>query len=190
MMRVGKFFLTAVVATVLLGAAGAGLSTAGPSGDAATSKKKAKAFVPKQFKGKWSGTWNNLTFDTTGKASMTLGLKGNRKKPVISVVFRLGGSAFGCPSPPPRKVKMRKGKGKNRWNNGGFKASYRNDQGPVSVTYKHAKSKISATGTSPCDKQVTYSLSGKMNNRLVKVTTRIFFNGEQFATSKTTMKKG
>ncbi len=189
MTRVGKFFLTAVAALLLLGAAGAGLSTAGPSGDAATSKKKAKKFVPKQFKGKWSGTWNNLTFDTTGKASMTLGLKGSRKKPVISVVFRLGGSAFGCPSPPPRKVKMRKGKGKNRWNNGGFKASYQQRPRSGLGHLQARKSKISATGTSPCDEQVTYSLSGKMNNRLVKVTTRIFFNGEQFAKSKTTMKK-
>ena len=48
---------------------------------------------------------------------------------------------------------------------------------------------MSATGFFPCDKQVTYSMSGKMNSRSVQVTTRIFLNGEQFATSKTTMKK-
>ena len=189
MTRVGKFFVTAVMAALLLAAAGAGLSTAGPSGDATASKKKAKKFVPKQFKGTWKGTWNNLTFDTSGKASMKIGLKGSRKKPVVTVVFTLGGSAFGCPSPPPRTVKMRKGKGKNRWNSGGFKASYNNGQGPVRVTYNHRKSKMSATGFSPCDKQVTYSMSGRMNSRSVQVTTRIFLNGEQFATSKTTMKK-
>lgn len=54
---------------------------------------------------------------------------------------------------------------------------------------KKFKGKISATGFSPCDKRVTHCFNGKMSGRLIQVTIRVFFEGEQFAKSKTTMKK-
>ena len=114
-------------------------------------RKKAKKFVPKKFKGTWSGTWKNLTFDTSGKASIRLEVRGSKKKPVMSGTFRLGGNAFGCDSIPPRPVKMKKGKGKNRWNSGGFKAAWNNGQGPVRISYNHRKGKLSGSGVSPCD---------------------------------------
>ncbi len=57
-------------------------------------------------------------------------------------VFKLGGEAFGCESTPPRPVKMKKGKGRNRWNAGGFKAAWNNGKGPIRITYNHRKGTI------------------------------------------------
>ena len=168
---------------------GVGLSSAGPTGDAAASKSKAKKFVPKMFKGTWSGTWKNQTFDTSGDASIELKVNSKKKKPVMFGVFKLGGNAFGCDSAPPRPVKMKKGKGKNRWNSGGFKAAWNNGNGPIRVTYNHRKGKISGTGFSPCTEQITYSFSGKMNSRSVRASTEILINGEPFAKSTLSMKR-
>ena len=177
----------AVTAMFVLGGLGASLSTAGPAGDAASSKKS-KKFVPKKFKGKWSGTWNNLTFDTRGKASIKLKVKG-KKKPVMTGTFRLGGGAFGCESIDPRPVKMKKGKGKNRWNSNGFKAAWNNGQGQVKINYNHRKGRISGSGFSPCTKEITWSFSGKMNSRSVRGSTEIFANGEPFAEATLNMKR-
>ncbi len=189
MMRVGKILLAAVVAALLAGAGSTSLSAATPAGDAGLSKKKAKKFVPKKFKGKWSGTWDNLTFDTSGPASIRLNVKGSKKKPVMTGTFRLGGAAFGCESIDPRPVKMKKGKGKNRWNNGGFKAAWNNGQGQVKIIYNHRKGRISGTGFSPCAREITWSFSGKMNSRSVRGSTEIFANGELFAESTLDMKR-
>ncbi len=186
---VGKFMLVSATALFMLGGLGAGLSTAGPASDAASSKKQAKKFVPKQFKGTWSGTWDNLTFDTSGDASIKLKVKGSKKKPVMTGVFKLGGEAFGCDSAPPRPVRMKKGKGKNRWNNGGFKAAWNNEQGPVRITYNHRKGTISGSGFSPCAREITWSFTGKMNSRSVRANTEIFINGEPFAESTLKMKR-
>lgn len=189
MIRVGKVVLAAVTAMLLIGGFSAGLSTAGSQGDAGASKKKAKKFVPKKFKGTWSGTWNNLTFDTSGDASIKLKVKGPKKKPVLFGVFKLGGEAFGCDSIPPRPVRMKKGKGKNRWNNGGFKAAWNNGVGPVRITYNHREGTISGSGFSPCAKEITYSFTGRMNSRSVTANTEIFINGEPFAESTLKMKR-
>lgn len=189
MNSVGKFSLAVVSAPLLMVGTGVGLSSAGSAGDATASKSNAKKFVPKKFKGTWKGTWKNQTFDTSGNASITLKVKGSKKKPVMFGIFKLGGGAFGCGSIPPRPVKMKKGNGKNRWNSGGFKAAWNNGKGPIRVTYNHRKSKLSGTGFSPCTKQITYSFSGKMNSRSARVSTEIFLNGEVFATSTLTMKR-
>lgn len=188
MIRVGKVFLATITALLLIGGFSAGLSTAESSGDAAISKK-AKRFVPKKFKGTWSGTWNNLTFDTSGPASIRLKVKGSKKKPVLQGTFNLGGEAFGCDSIPPRPVKMKKGKGKNRWNSGGFKAAWDNGNGPVRITYNHRKGKLSGSGVSPCTTAVTYVFNGSMNARSARANVRIFLDGELLAKSKLAMKR-
>jgi len=188
MVRVGKVFLATITALLLVGGFSAGLSTAGSSGNAAVSQE-AKKFVPKKFKGTWSGTWKNLTFDTSGKASIRLEVRGSKKKPVMSGTFRLGGNAFGCDSIPPRPVKMKKGKGKNRWNSGGFKAAWNNGQGPVRISYNHRKGKLSGSGVSACTSAVTYEFSGSMTSRSAKANVSIFLDGELFAKSKLNMKR-
>lgn len=182
-----KSVLLGVTTILLMGGLGAGISNAGPGADTANSK--VKKFVPGKFRGTWSGSWNNLTFDTTGKASIRLKVKGNRRKPVMFGVFRLGGEAFGCESAPPRPVRMEKGQGWNRWNNRGFKAAWRNGKGPIRITYNHHRGRISGTGFSPCSERITYSFGGKMNARVARAKTRIFFDGEPFATSRLNMRR-
>ena len=186
---VGRFGLAVVSAMVLMAGTGVGISSAGLAGDATASKAKAKKFVPKKFEGIWKGTWTNHTFDTSGSASIRLKVKGSKKKPVMYGVFKLGGEAFGCDSAPPRPVKMKKGKGKNRWNAGGFNAAWNNGKGPIRITYNHRKGKISGSGFSPCAKEVTYSFTGRMNSRSARASTEIFINGEPFATSTLSMKR-
>jgi len=185
--RVGKVVVAPIAAMLLIAGIGTGLSAAGSAGDATVSKK-AKKFVPKKFKGTWKGTWDNLTFDTSGKASITLRVKG-RRKPVMSGVFRLGGEAFGCDSIPPRPVKMKKGKGKNRWNSRGFKAAWNNGKGPIRISYNHSKGRLTGSGVSPCTSAVTYRFSGTMNSRSAKANVSIFLDGEPLAKSKLSMKR-
>ena len=182
------YYTAATAAMLLIAGLGSGLSVAGSSGEAAGSKKSQKV-VPKKFKGTWKGTWNNLTFGSNGKASITLRLKGSKRKPVMFGVFRLGGNAFGCDSIAPRPVRMKKGSGRNRWNSRGFNAAWDNGQGPVRIRYNHRRGKLSGSGVSPCTSTITYRFNGTMNSRSAKANVSIFLNGEPFAKSKLKMKR-
>ena len=97
-----------LLALIVVPAASTG--TGGPAPAAAKAKKK---FNPSKYAGEWRGTWKNETFDTQGPATMDLEVKGKRKTMIGT--FDLGGNAFGCPDPEPRTVKIKKGKGDNRW---------------------------------------------------------------------------
>ena len=187
-MKRGRRVLTTVIAGLALVALGAGTVAATASTEAGTSGKKSK-FKPKGYKGKWKGQWVNHTFNSRGSATMTLKTKGKGKKEVFSGKFDLGGNAFGCADPDPRKRKMTKGKGPNTWNSKGFNISYSNDFGPIELNYEHRTQRFSGSGTSPCTSDITYEFDGKMTKKKVKADTEIFLDGEDFATSTLKIKR-
>ncbi len=154
-----------------------------------SAKNKKKAFNPKQFAGKWKGKWTNHTFGTSGKSTMDLKAKGKRKKQKFIGTFDLAGTAFGCPDPDPRTVKMKKGKGDNTWSKKGFQVGYDNGFGPISLVYDYKKKKVSGSGTSPCAANITYDFEGKFTPKKLKGDTDIFLDGEPFAQSSLLVKK-
>ena len=150
---------------------------------AATASKS--GFKPDKYAGHWSGTWHNETFDTDGQATMDLKVKGKK----FIGVFELGGNAFGCDNPPPRTVKMKKGKGPNSWNKKGFKAEWENDFGQLHLNYEHATKRFSGDGVSPCTADIEYTYEGKMTKTKVTADVDITFQGDPFATSTLEMTK-
>jgi len=168
---------TVALALALLGGAGTAATTAGGK------------FKPKQYAGKWKGSWFNETFKTTGAATMTLKVKGKGKRQKLKGTFDLGGNAFGCADPDPRTITMKKGKGKNSFNSKGFKVAYNNGQGPVKLSYKQKNQRFSGSGTSPCTPAITYSFDGKMTKKKVTADVEIFNGGMKFATSSLKMNK-
>jgi hypothetical protein len=150
------------------------------SPDAGTSASK---FNPADYSGTWTGSWENKTFDTTGPASMELKTKGNGKKRKFIGVFDLGGNAFGCEDPPPRTVKMKKGKGDDTWNKKGFRASWSNDFGDLHIAYVHAGKEVTGDGVSPCTADIAYTYEGKMTKQKVTADVDITFQGDPFAES-------
>ncbi len=179
--------LTAVAtALALVVALGVGLGTAAGGGGGADAAKS-KKFKPKKVAGSWKGTWKNQTFRTKGPATMDLTLKGKKK---FTGVFDLGGNAFGCPDPEPREVTLKKGKGNNKWNKNGFKAVWSNDFGKNKLKFKAAKQKVVGSGVSPCTADIEYSYEGKMTNKKITAEVEITLEGEPFAESSLSMKKG
>lgn len=148
----------------------------------------AKKFNPQKIAGSWKGTWKNQTFSTKGPASMKLNKKG---KQVIGT-FDLGGNAFGCADPDPRKVTLKKGKGNNRWNNRGLKAVWNNGLGTntLKLKLKKGKLKVSGKGTSPCTNVITYKYKGQIKrNKKLTADVEIFNNGAPLANSTLKMNK-
>ena len=156
------------------------------SPDAGASASK---FNPTDYVGTWTGSWENETFDTTGPASMELKTKGKGKKRKFIGVFDLGGNAFGCDNPPPRKVKMTKGKGDDTWNKKGFRASWTNDHGDLHIAYEHASKSVTGDGVSPCNGDIAYTYEGKMTKQKVTADVHITFQGDPFAESTLELNK-
>lgn len=180
--------LGVAVALALLALAVGLVATASSDVDQRAEASMSK-FKPQKVAGKWSGKWVNHTFDTTGSATMKLKVKGKGKKQKFIGTFDLGGNAFGCPNPPPRKVTMKKGKGRNSWNSKGFKANWKNAQGPAKLTFKQKGKKFAGAGVSPCTPDIAYSYSGKMTTKKVTAEVDITLNDEAFANSSLAMKK-
>jgi hypothetical protein len=155
-----------------------------PDADASASK-----FVPADYAGTWTGTWENQTFDTTGPASMVLKVKGKGKKRMYIGTFELGGNAFGCESLPPRTVKMKKGKGDDTWNKKGFRASWSNDFGEQHIAYEQATKRFSGDGVSPCNGDLAYTYEGKMTKTKVNADVDITYQGDPFADSTLELNK-
>ena len=180
--------LGGTVAPAMLALAVGLVATASSDVDQRAEASKSK-FKPKKVAGNWRGEWVNHTFDTDGPATMKLRVKGKGKKQKFIGTFDLGGNAFGCPNPAPRKVTMKKGKGPNSWNSKGFKANWENAQGPAELTFKQKGMKFTGAGLSPCTPDIAYSYSGKMTTKKVRAAVDITLDDEPFANSSLTMKK-
>ncbi|MBL8087162.1 MAG: hypothetical protein JNM85_03710 [Chthonomonas sp.] len=82
------FFILALAA--LIGCGGGGGGTSGGGGGT--------VLDPTPFIGSWTGNWNNLTYSTTGPASMTFGANTTTK--AANWTMDLDGNVFGGPNPP------------------------------------------------------------------------------------------
>jgi hypothetical protein len=160
-----------------------------PLANSPDARASASKFNPAAYAGTWTGSWENQTFDTTGPASMELKVKGKGKKRKFIGTFELGGNAFGCESPPPRTVKMKKGKGDDTWNKKGFRASWENDFGELHIAYEHAGKRFSGDGVSPCTADIAYTYEGKMTKTKVTADVDITYQGDPFADSTLELNK-
>jgi hypothetical protein len=174
---------------LVAGLVGLGLVSAAEGEPQAAAAKKS-AFKPKKIAGNWSGSWFNETFKTSGPAEMKLLVKGKGKRQKMIGIFDLGGNAFGCPDPDPRKVTLKKGKGRNTWSKKGFSATWNNGFGKAKLSYKYKKQKLKGSGVSPCGADIAFTYSGKMTTKRIKANVDITLGGDPFATSKLRMKKG
>ncbi len=182
--RIGKMVTLLAAATALSAAI---LVTTATGDDRAGAQRG--GFDPADYSGKWTGKWVNETFSTEGPASMKLKTKGHGAKRKFIGVFDLGGNAFGCADPDPRRVTMRKGSGANKWNAKGFEVAYSNDFGPISLGYDHDEKSVSGSGVSPCTADIAYTFEGTLTTKKVKAATHITLNGAPFAESRLTLKR-
>src|SRR4051794_22163601 len=122
----------------------------------------AAPFTPATLAGKWSGTWKNETFGSTGPASITAkSLAGNSK---LLFTADFGGNVFGCADPPAESTKpLTKGTGANHWGPTGFviKGGSK-DFGALTLTYKSATGALTGSGANPaCSAGLSWTIAGK-----------------------------
>ncbi len=130
-------------------------------------EKRGKGFKPSQIEGKWTGTWVNNFFGSTGDILANVKVKGKKLIPIVD----FSGTVLGCPDPPEDSVTLKPGKGKNKYNEDGFKvktesAAFGDD---FVFRYKRDGNKVTASGSSPCQ-GFTFSMTGTL--------TKKEFNGE------------
>ncbi len=119
------------------------------SDDKRAASTAAKGFKPKDIKGKWTGTWENNFFGSTGDIIANVKVNGEKMTPIVD----FSGNVLGCPDPDEDSVTLKEGKGKNKWNSDGFKV--KDESGAFGddyeFTYKHKGNKVTASGSSPCN---------------------------------------
>jgi hypothetical protein len=129
-----------VVATVLvLGLAASAAATPVPP-----------PFQPAQLAGSWTGTWHNLTFDSTGAAFIRAKAIGRGNKAKLNFLSDFGGNVFGCSDPPSDGVTLTKGAGANHWGPVGFVIKGSSKAfGKLALTYNNVKRTIVGSGGNP-----------------------------------------
>ena len=162
MSRRTRFFL-AVVATLAVGALAASLVIASGGSGGATSSKAAKGFTPAKVAGKWTGTWENTKFGSTGEIRVNVKPKSGNK---LLFLADFGGLVFGCSDPPAVAVTVPKGKkGPNRWDSSGFRFANKPTQafGSLSLTYNYRTKSLKGSGSGPpCRPEITYTVEGTL----------------------------
>jgi hypothetical protein len=146
------------------------------------------AFTPAAVAGRWTGTWHNVTFGSTGSASMTVTsvpvppkkvkykvkvrVKGKLRTktktrlvaqpPKLQFVADFGGNVFGCADPPPGGTTITRGTGLNHWDANGFQISATGPTlGTTELTYDHAARTLKGGGMNPaCAGGLTWTLDG------------------------------
>lgn len=170
--------------TFLAVAAAAAVSSVLPLG--AGAHRAAPGFTPAAVAGNWTGTWTNLTFGTTGPATMTVKVikvapkkvkvkvKGKKKFKVklvprpskLTFTADWGGNVFGCSDPAPEAKTLTKGSGPNHWNATGFevKGNYV-AFGAVDLIYDYAAQTLTGSGSNPpCAGGLQWTLNGSFPN--------------------------
>lgn len=175
-----RLVLTTTVGLVVAGVCTAGIvaassSTSGGGGD--RSAALAAAFSPKSLAGKWTGTWTNRTFGSTGAIRANVRFRNGRFVPRVD----FGGNVLGCPDPPAETVTLTKGSGADKWNARGFKVDEQTQAfGELKITYKHrGKSFTGSGGKPPCrPDEVTFTLKGKLTSTRFTATVTIQLPGQ------------
>ncbi len=132
----------------------------------AGSATAAAPFSPTTLAGKWTGTWKNETFGSTGPATITAKSLAKNTKLLFSVNF--GGSVFGCASVPPESTTpLPKGAGANHWSATGFAIKGASkDFGALTLTYKSATGALTGNGSNPpCAAGLSWSIVGKFKGK-------------------------
>jgi hypothetical protein len=153
---------TLALASILVVAVGVVGVVAVSSGsdDKSAASTAAKGFKPKDIKGKWTGTWKNTTFGSTGDVISNVKVNGEKMTPITD----FSGNVFGCDNPPQGSITLKPGNGKNKYNSDGFKIkadspAFGDD---FVFTYKHKGNKVTASGSSPCDPSIEFTLTGTL----------------------------
>jgi hypothetical protein len=163
------------------------LASSGSSGGGGASASVA-GFTPSKIKGKWTGNWHNITFNTNGSIRANVQVKNDGKLLVPLVDF--GGNVFGCSNPPAALVPLPRGGGNNHWNNSGFKVNkFTQAFGKLNLTYDWTHKSFKGTGAKPpCNPNITYTVNGTLTKSKFTATVKIII-GPQTATSKLTANK-
>lgn len=189
MPRRNRLLLT-IVAALLLGAGAAGivLASSGSGGGSNQAQASGGGFTPGKIKGKWTGTWRNITFNSNGSIRANVRVKSPGPKLIPLVDF--GGNVFGCSNPPADIVTLTKGSGNNHWNRSGFKISkFTQAFGKLNLTYNWITKVFKGNGSRPpCNTNITYTVNGKLTGSNFSATVKIDL-GAQTATSKLSAKK-
>ncbi len=119
-------------------------------------------FTPSTLAGKWSGTWTNLTFNTSGEASIVATSPGNTR---LNFTVDFGGKVFGCDDPPASSDGIPKGTGPNTWDDAGFRLEYSSEAfGSSSLVYDDVAKTLKGSGTNPtCLNGLKWTLDGTFN---------------------------
>jgi hypothetical protein len=130
------------------------------SDDTRAASSAAKGFTPKDIKGKWTGTWTNNTFGSTGDVISNVKVKGEKMTPITD----FSGNVFGCDNPPQGSITLKPGDGKNKYNSDGFKIKAKSPAfgDDFQFTYKQKGNKVTASGSSPCDPSIHFTLTGTL----------------------------
>jgi hypothetical protein len=147
------------------------VSSAGESDPAP--EKRAAEFKPKDIKGKWTGSWTNNLFGSTGDILANVTVNGKKFTPLVD----FSGNVLSCPDPPADSVTVKPKNSNDKWNEDGFKIKDASEAFGDDFKFKFEDkgSKVTASGTSPCDPSITFTMEGTL--------TKEAFNAEVTITS-------
>jgi hypothetical protein len=126
----------------------------------------APPFTPKAIAGTWTGTWTNLAYGSEGTAKIVA--KSLAKNSKLVFTPDVGGDVFGCADSAGGPTKtLRKGKGANRWNAGGFRIKGTSTAlGALSLVYVHKTKTLKGSGVNPaCAAGLAWRLEGQFSGR-------------------------
>jgi hypothetical protein len=177
----------------------------------------ASSFTPSTLAGNWAGTWTNVTFGTSGTATMTAAeLKVKPKQVVVKVKVKgkkkkrkktklipqpskfqfsadFGGHVFGCDDPGPGTATLTKGTGPNHWNADGFEYQAPTKAfGTVDLVYSQAARTLTGGGADPpCAQGLRWTLDGSFpDDTHFTGTVHITLASGQPATSQLSLTRG
>lgn len=175
---VSRRWTLTILALATAGAVTVGVVAVSGAEESGGKAAAADDFTPKPLKGKWTGTWENLDFGSTGDILANVKFKNSNEKFTPLVDF--SGNVLGCPDPPADSLTLKEGNGKNKWNDDGFKVVTDTQAfGDLKFTYKDAGHTVTASGNSPCNPSTTFTMTGKLTGSKFSGTVDIDFGGGQ-----------
>ncbi|MDQ2983288.1 MAG: hypothetical protein M3R70_05105 [Actinomycetota bacterium] len=137
----------------------------------------AAPFTPRAVAGKWTGTWTNVTFKSTGPAFINATVVGKGARAKLRYRSDFGGNVFGCADPPAEGATLPRGRGVNHWNARGFSIKgHTKAFGDVNVVYRHkGRTFTGGGGNPPCNAGLTWRITGKFTGKKFQASVNITF---------------
>lgn len=181
-----RLFVATLGVVVAVGAT-VGIVVVSADPDEPAAPTRASGFVPKDFKGKWTGTWRNTTFGSQGDIIANIKATDTEFKPLAD----FSGGAFGCgESGNVDAITLKKGTGNNKWSKRGFKIFKATSQfGKLTFEYDQKTGKVTGSGNSPCEPSTTFTLDGKLTKRAFSATVDITISPNLKPTAELEAKK-